>query len=369
MERATDPGLPDVGLVPIHDHAQGHASGRVTVRSAADSDAAAWTAYVDAAPDATIYHAWAWRGILAAAFGHRPHYLVAQRGGRIVGVLPLARVRTMLFGDALVSLPFCPYAGPVADDADATRALDAAAVDLGRALGVQHLEYRGLRAGDRDWPRQDGLYVLFRKPVSADHEANLNAIPRKQRAMVRKGIKFGLTCGPGTVDEFFELHADNVHRHGTPPHAKRFFQTQLDALGPAADILVVRDTTGRAVSGVLSLWHRDEVLPMHAGDLRAARDLAANDFKYWALMRRAVDRGARVFNYGRSKVGTGPYDFKRNWGFEPQPLVYEYRLFKGDAIPQHNPLNPKYQLMIRTWRRLPRFVVDRVGPVLVRGLG
>lgn len=365
MDRATDPGLPLAGPASI----AGHAPGSVSVRVADDADAAAWTAYVHAAPEATVYHAWAWRGILAGAFGHRPHYLVARRGDSIVGVLPLARVRTLLFGDALVSLPFCPYAGPVADDAAAARALDDAAVELGRALGVQHLEYRGLRAGDRDWQRQDGLYVLFRKPVSADHDANMNAIPRKQRAMVRKGIKFGLTSGPGTVDEFFELHADNVHRHGTPPHAKRFFRMQIEALGPAADILVVRDPAGRAVSGVLSLWHRDEVLPMHAGDLTAARDLAANDFKYWELMRRAVDRGARVFNYGRSKVGTGPYDFKRNWGFEPQPLVYEYRLFKGDAIPQHNPLNPKYQLMIRTWRKLPRFVVDRVGPVLVRGLG
>ncbi|MFP5405970.1 MAG: peptidoglycan bridge formation protein FemAB, partial [Gammaproteobacteria bacterium] len=93
------------------------------------------------------------------------------------------------------------------------------------------------------------------------------------------------------------------------------------------------------------------------------------DFKYWELMRRSADRGYRQFNYGRSKRGTGPFDFKKNWGFEPTQLTYEYKLFKRDAVPQNNPLNPKYQLLIATWRRLPRWLVNAIGPYVVRSLG
>ncbi|WP_225879074.1 FemAB family XrtA/PEP-CTERM system-associated protein [Zeimonas arvi] len=343
----------------------------VTVTTASDADARAWTAYVDAHPEGTVYHCWPWRRVLAEAFAHVPHYLVARRGERVVGVLPLAQVKTLLFGHSLSSLPFCPYAGPLADDSQAAQALDQAAVALAEKLRVDHLEYRRLPAPDetaRGWPSND-LYVVFRKAISPDHDANLNAIPRKQRAMVRKGIKNGLTADAGDLDTFFDLFADNVHRHGTPAHARRYFALLLEAFGEQADLLIVRDPQGNPLSGVLSLYYRGEALPMHAGDYASARDLAANDFKYWSLMRHAVERGCTVFNYGRSKLGTGPYDFKKNWGFEPTPLVYEYKLVRGQGVPQNNPLNPKYRLMIETWRRMPRWFVNAVGPHLVRGLG
>jgi FemAB-related protein (PEP-CTERM system-associated) len=348
----------------------------VSVGTAGDNDALAWSAYVEGKADATIYHTWNWRNLLAQAFSHRPHYLIARRGDSVVGVLPLVQVKTLVFGHSLSSLPFCPYAGPLADDAVVARALDTAAEGLARELGVDHLEYRVLPSEGSssheflrpDWPTQD-LYVAFRKPLLPDHDANLNAIPRKQRAMVRKGIKAGLTAERGDLDTFFALFADNVHRHGTPAHSRRYFALLLEAFGDNADILIVRAPGGEAVSGVLSLYFRGEVLPMHAGDLASARDLAANDFKYWSLMRHAVERGCTLFDYGRSKRGTGPFDFKKNWGFEPVPLRYEYRLIRGKAVPQNNPLNPKYRLMIETWRKMPRWFVNAAGPLIVRGLG
>jgi FemAB-related protein (PEP-CTERM system-associated) len=120
---------------------------------------------------------------------------------------------------------------------------------------------------------------------------------------------------------------------------------------------------------VLSFYFRDEVLPYYAGDVTAARDLAANDFKYWDLMRRACERGIKVFDYGRSKRGTGSFDFKKNWGFEAAPLHYELRLLRGQAVPQNNSSNPKYRALIATWRRLPRGVVNAIGPAIVRSLG
>jgi FemAB-related protein (PEP-CTERM system-associated) len=134
-------------------------------------------------------------------------------------------------------------------------------------------------------------------------------------------------------------------------------------------VLTVVAPGGEAVSGVLSFYFRDEVLPYYAGDLASARELAANDFKYWELMRRGCERGFRVFDYGRSKRGTGAFDFKKHWGFEPTPLVYEYCLYRRDSVPEHNPLNPRYRLLIALWRRLPIAVANAVGPHLVKSLG
>jgi FemAB-related protein (PEP-CTERM system-associated) len=196
------------------------------------------------------------------------------------------------------------------------------------------------------------------------------AIPRKQRAMVRKGIKNGLVSAiEADVDTFFALYADNVHRHGTPAMPKRYFRSLCEEFGKDCEVLTVRSAEGQAVSSVLSFYFRDEVLPYYAGDDTAARDLAANDFKYWELMRRACARGLKVFDFGRSKQGTGSFAFKKNWGFEPQPLHYEYQLYKRDAVPQNNPSNAKYKMMIEIWRRLPLGVANWLGPFVVRGLG
>ena len=134
-------------------------------------------------------------------------------------------------------------------------------------------------------------------------------------------------------------------------------------------MLIIVDPQDRPVSGVMSFYFRDEVLPYYAGDTADARDLAANDFKYWELMRRACERGIRIFDYGRSKSGTGSFDFKRNWGFEPSPLAYEYELFARDDVPQNNPLNPKYRALIALWRHLPKPAANALGPHIVRNLG
>jgi FemAB-related protein (PEP-CTERM system-associated) len=160
-----------------------------------------------------------------------------------------------------------------------------------------------------------------------------------------------------------------MHRHGTPPLPRRYFEALQRVFGRDAEVLTVLDANGAALSSVFTFYFRDEVLPYYAGDRVDARELAANDFKYWELMRRACERGYRVFDYGRSKRGTGSFDFKKNWGFEPEPLHYEYVLFRGDRIPENNPLNPKHRAFIGLWRRLPIPIANRLGPLLVRGLG
>ena len=341
----------------------------ISVRVASASDDAAWESYVVGCPDATFFHRIGWRHIIEEVFGHRAHYLVAECGSTIVGVLPLAQVRSRLFGHSLVSLPFAAYGGAASSHPTATEALHGAACELGRELGVDHLELRNRSVTEAAWPRQD-LYVTYRKELLPEVEANLLAIPRKQRAMVRKGIQRGLVAEIDRgVERFFATYSDNVHRHGTPPFSRQYFEVLSEVFGKDCEILSVLSPQGELVSSVLSFYWRDEVLPYYAGDTEAARELAANDFKYWELMRRACERGIRVFDYGRSKRGTGSFDFKKNWGFEATPLAYEYKLYKRSEIPQNNPANPKYRAMIAVWKRLPRGVVNAIGPSIVRNLG
>ncbi len=331
--------------------------------------AARWDEFVLACPEATFFHRAGWHSILRDIFRHQPHFLYAEDAGRIVGVLPLARVKSVLFGHSLVSLPFAVYGGVAASDPAAVDALEREAQRLAGELGVEHLELRNLQPRHADWPKQD-LYVTFRKPILPEEEANMLAIPRKQRAMVRKGIKNGLRSDiDAGVERFFPLYAGNVHRHGTPALPRRYFEALLETFAGDVDVLTVQAPDGRALSSVLSFYFRDEVLPYYAGDDESARDLAANDFKYWELMRRACARGLKLFDYGRSKQGTGSYAFKKNWGFEPQPLHYEYCLYKRDAVPQNNPANAKYRLLIETWRRLPIGLANWLGPHVVRNLG
>jgi len=339
------------------------------VRPFVSGDERQWDAFVEHCESATFFHRAGWRDIFENVLHHRCHYLLAERGDAICGVLPLVEVRSVLFGRALISLPFCAYGGPAAVDGGADDLLIDAAVELARSLRAAHLELRNREAKRPDWPRQD-LYVTFRKPILADAGANLLAIPRKQRAMVRKGIAHGLrSVVHAEPDCFFELYADNVHRHGTPPHSRRFFERIMSNFGSASEALIVNDAGGNAVSGVLSFYFRDEVLPCFAGDTLRARELAANDFKYWDLMQRACERGVRIYDYGRSKRDTGPYAFKKNWGFEPTSLAYEYKLFTRAGVPQNHPLNPKYRAFIAAWRRLPRKAANMLGPHIVRHLG
>jgi FemAB-related protein (PEP-CTERM system-associated) len=290
-------------------------------------------------------------------------FLYAEDAGRIVGVLPLAHVDSWVRRSARLAavrgVRRCR--GRFSSRRRRSKRAQALRQRLeGTSRASQHR--RAIRIADAD------LYVTFRKEILPDVEANMLAIPRKQRAMVRKGAKTRITSEiDRTVDRFYALFADNVHRQdaGAP---KRYFEALKRCL-PGLRSAHGAGQDGARCPRVMSFYFGSEVLPYYAGDCVEARDLAANDFKYWELMRRACERGLKTFDYGRSKKDTGSYSFKKNWGFLPQPLHYEYRLYRGDAIPQNNPANPKYRAFIGLWRRLPRGVADRLGPHIVRNLG
>lgn len=340
----------------------------VDIRLADDADALAWDAYVAAHPQGTFFHRYGWKRLNEATHRHSGHYLIAEHGGQLCGVLPLGEVKHLLFGHALLSVPFAVYGGVLADDDQTREALELRAMHLGEELGVDHIEMRNERPVRDDWLRKDSLYVTFKKALSEDHEANLTAIPRKQRAMVRKGIKAGLVSElDDGVDNLYAAYSESVRNLGTPVFSKAHFLAIRAEFGDDVDVVTVRHE-GTVVASVMSYYFRDQVLPFYGGGIAAARNLAANDFMYWEVMRRAVERGCRVFDFGRSKIDTGSYRFKKHWGFEPEPLSYEYHLVNATEMPDLNPNNPKYRIFINAWKRLPVGVSRMLGPWLARGL-
>ena len=339
------------------------------------ANAPAWDAFVDAMPTGTFFHRAAWAQVFARAFSHTPYYVLAEQDGAVAGVLPLVHVKTRLFGNSLMSSPFCVYGGPLAGNADAAMALDAFAAGLMRRVGAEVTEFRFLHPLPQDWlpeaewPARSDLYVTFRRPIVADDDANMKAIPRKQRAMVRKGIDRGLTSiATDAVEGLHAIYAESVRNLGTPVFSRRYFRILAQVFRGRMDVITVLDA-GVPVSAVLNFYDRDEVLPYYGGGTAAARGSHANDFMYWEVMRRAAARGSRLFDFGRSKAGTGAFAFKKNWGFLPEPLQYRYRLAPGAAIPDHNPLNPRYRLFIAAWKRLPLPLANLIGPHVVRGVG
>jgi FemAB-related protein (PEP-CTERM system-associated) len=338
------------------------------VKELDDGRKADWDAFVDVCPEASFFHRSGWKEVIERAFGHPMPYLYAEDAGRIAGVLPLGHVRSLLFGNALISNPFCVYGGVAAESGEAGRALEDAAVRLARERGVDYLEFRNRLARPSVRPAKS-LYVTFRKSLDPDPEKNLAAVPRKQRAVIRKGTAAGLrsVVDPG-VDRFYDAYAESVRNLGTPVFPKRYFALLREVFGDCCEVLTV-EHGGRAVASVMSFYFRDEVLPYYGGGTREARELKANDFMYWEVMRRAVEKGVRVFDYGRSKVGTGSYRFKTHWGFEPEPLPYEYELVKAGTVPDINPLNPKYRLFVAAWQHLPLPVSKLIGPWISRSLG
>jgi FemAB-related protein (PEP-CTERM system-associated) len=344
-------------------------SAGVIVRELTADRVADWDDFVAQCGEATFFHRAGWQRVVAQSFGHRTHYLYAEQDGAITGVLPLVHIDSRLFGSSLISNAFCVYGGPAARDEAARRALDEAAVALLARTGADSLEYRQLARAHQDWPCKADLYATFRRAIDPDPDANLKAIPRKQRAVIRQSLARDLTIlADESIERFFALYALSVRNLGTPVFAKRYFQALKREFGSDCEILIVHhDKT--PVCAVMSFYFRDEVLPYYAGASPAARDLGAYDFAYWHLLRSGALAGLRIFDFGRSKHGTGAFAFKKNWGFTPQPIFHEYQLKAGRRIPDINPLNPKYRLLIGAWKRLPLPVANTVGPLIARDLG
>ena len=332
-------------------------------------EAARITDFVYAA-NGSPFHLPRWLIAVERGTGQKAAGLIAEKGGTITGWLPLTVAHSVLFPRALVSSGFAVEGGPLALSNKTAQRLCRVATELAVRESCASVEVRG---GDvpAEWDIQSDSHCGFAGPLAEDDEAQLLAIPRKQRAEVRKGLKNGLSITVGTLERDREAHyavyAESVRNLGTPVFPRSLFDAVLCRFGEDADILTVWDGK-RPVASVLSLYHMGAVMPYWGGGVWDARHLRANEVMYYQLMCHARTKGCIRFDFGRSKTGSGPYKFKKNWGFEPEPLTYASWTAPGVEKRDVDPTSDSYQRKIDLWKKLPLGVANAIGPVIARGL-
>ena len=317
----------------------------------------------------SLFHRPAWLRAVEQGTGQRARGLLAEKGRAIVGWLPLTELHSPVFGRALVSSGFAVEGGALAEREATIANLCRAAEELALRLSCSTVELRGGEA-PHDWRIRTDSHCGFVANLAPDDEAQLQAIPRKQRAEVRKGLAADLVVSVGRGPEervvHYAVYAESVRNLGTPVFPRSLFEATLDTLD--GDILTVSHR-GKPVASVLSFYHRGVVMPYWGGGTHEARRLRANDRMYYELMRHARRRDCTRFDFGRSKTNSGAWAFKKNWGFEPEPLSYASWTVPGAEPRDADPTSAKHAARIALWRRLPLALANRLGPAIARGLG
>ena len=340
---------------------------RIEVHGDAPPDG--WDEYVDRHPSASAYHASAWPRAVAGLFRLDSYYLAAQAAdGRICGVLPLVRQKSLLFGDRLTSLPYFNYGGALADDAATRRALMERAAELGRELRVDQVEFRDVEPPPVDWPvRTDKVTMVLDLPDSV--EALDKALGSKLRSQVKRALREEPELrigGAELLDDFYAPFCEVMHELGTPVYPRRFFETLLAAVPSACTLVSVR-IEGQAMGAGWLVQHRDTMEIPWAATTAAAKPKAVNMFLYHEVLKLAVARGMKRFDFGRSTVDSGPYRFKKQWGAQPVQLNWTQwtREARGGAQktrpPESGGLMNK---ATEVWSRLPLAVANRLGPLV-----
>ena len=345
------------------------ASTSEAVEVTTDLAPAVWDDYVEHASAATVYHLWCWRDVFEGVFGHRCHYLAALRHGAVVGVLPLVEFRSRLFGRFAVSLPFVNYGGAIADDVEARDRLVEHAARLVSEGGLSHVE---LRHTDRLCPQlpERQHKVAMRLPLPATSDALWHTIDRKARNQIRKAQKSGLDVREGReelLDGFYGVFAENMRDLGTPVYPRRLFEAVARVLPNSVRVHQVR-LGSEVVAGALTIQWRSGVEVPWASSLQRHRDKCPNNLLYWSMLEGAVGRGMTIFDFGRSTPGEGTFHFKQQWGAVASPFHWEYLLASGRQVPDQSPKNPKFRAAIAAWQRLPLWVANRLGPIIVRDI-
>lgn len=317
----------------------------------------------------SVFHRPAWLRAIERGTGQRARGILAEKAGAITGWLPLSEIHSPVFGRLLASSGFAVGGGALALRETTAARLCRAAEEYALRLSCSTVELRGGHSPE-GWQMRQDSHSGFAGPILAGDEAQLMAIPRKQRAEVRKGLEADLeiTIGIGMRErsEHYAVYAASVRNLGTPVFPRSLFDAVLDELD--ADILTVHHHRV-PVASVLSLYHGDAVLPYWGGGTQAARSLRANDRMYFELMRHARMQGCERFDFGRSKTGSGAFYFKKNWGFEPEPLSYSSWVAPGSTRRDADPTSERHAARIALWRRLPLPLANRLGPRIARGLG
>jgi FemAB-related protein (PEP-CTERM system-associated) len=331
------------------------------------NNSSAWDAFVLAHPCATLYHTWRWTELASAAFGMPVHRLVrTDDSGALTGVLPLVEQRSVIAGRRLVSLPYVNYGGPLGDSPETEQALIRESVQLAGQCGIAELELRDSTARPMYATRTDKVTVELALP--ADGEALGKALGAKLRSQIRRSDREDpevVSGGAELLDEFYPVFAATMRDLGTPVYPRKFFRLVLERCGSDCNLLVVR-LRGKAAAAALLTHFRDRTEIPWAASLHALRNTSVNMRLYWECLVHAIGRGSKVFDFGRSTIDSGTYQFKLQWGGQPRQLHWVYPLASGEPAPAGS--GRMMQRARSLWTRLPLPVANALGPLVSPGL-
>ena len=340
-----------------------------TFLAGSEEDKELWQQFVQGHASSTNYHRWGWRQVIENSFGWKTHYWMAEDGGKISGVLPLVWQKSWLFGSFLTSLPFLNCGGVVADNKSAKVALVQEAIALAERLDARHLEMRHRYDPQLGLPTRTNKVSVV-KPVELHEEKMWASLPHKVRTDVRKATKAGFTATFGSqelLDEFYRVFAVNMRDLGTPVYSRRFFQEILRVFPADTHICILRHQREPVAASLLTGF-RDTLEACWSSSLYRYISMKPNMLLYLKILCFAGQRGYRLFDFGRSSVGSGTHRFKMQWGAQEIPLYWVYWVPEGASLPQLNPENPRYRFAIRLWQKLPVQLAKWVGPPIVKRL-
>jgi len=337
------------------------------IREIQPQDCSRWDGFVLGHPHGSPFHLLAWKKSIEETFHFEPHYLVAEDDTGIHGVLPLFLVQNLIVGKALISSPFAVYGGILADSERVRQSLHDEARKLGEKSGVGYVELRNAYAEQCLGVPNVARYVTFTCSVEPDEKKSLESLPKKTRNMVRKALKYPYVTRRHGSDfrAFEELYAKNMRRLGTPSFPKKHFSALLSNFGSMVDIQeTVLD--GKVVAASLNFYFRDQMHTYYAASDPSYNDKAPNNYMYFDHLRHAALQGYAVFDFGRCKRETGVFEFKRHWNTTMRELPYEVLLINRKEVPNFSPVNPRFEMAIAIWKKLPLLITRALGPAFVR---
>ena len=336
---------------------------------AGEQDASCWDRFVEINARACTYHRYGWRRVIEQQFGHETYYWIARTDNDVVGVLPTVRLRSRLFGDFLVSLPYFTYGGAVATSGLVEQSLMTHACEQALSMGVSHVEFRDLQSRE-GWTnvRTDKVSMWLPLPSSVDEM--WSSLKSERRNRIKKPQKEGATTVAGgleLLDDFYSVFTRNMRDLGTPVYGRDFFEAMIREF-PNDIVMLSTRYQGNPVAAALLMKHKTSMEIPWVSSVRDFNHLSFNILLYWECLKTAIEAGKSTFDFGRSSVGSGTYTFKERWGAKPEQLYWHYWLGPGQKMPNLTPKNPKFQLAVKMWQKLPLPVANRLGPHIVRNL-
>jgi len=340
------------------------------VRTADQGDSTAIEEYLGRSDKSSLYHKYPWGSVIEDCFSHRSYYLLCEgNGGAILGVLPLVHMKSRMFGNLMVSMPYFNYGGVLSDDEESRDLLIGEAVKIATGVGADHIEFRQEKPLGNGFPAKT-VKVSMRLTLPSSAEDLWKSFPSKLRSQIRRPQKAGLTVRVGReeeLDSFYRVFSVCMRDLGTPVYPRVFFRTILGCFPDSTWICSVYQGRTPMASGFLAAFKDKLEIPWGAS-LRQFNHLSANMLLYWSCLEFAGKKGFRVFDFGRSTVGEGTHRFKEQWGAAPSPMNWHYWLANDTAIPEINPRNPKYRMAIGLWKKLPVPLTRVLGPRIVRNI-